>query len=137
MKEKRFEIRRSAPPIRRCAPCGGFTLVEILVSMAVLAVMVLGLVASATSIMKANKTSYSSTIATSLAQDKLEELRAKTPANVNSGGPLVDTVSGVTFTRTWTVTAGSPVVGVKRIDVVVVWTDYMTNSLTVSAVVPG
>lgn len=115
----------------------GFTLIEVLVSMAVLAIILLGLAASATSVMQANKTSYFNTIAANLAQDKLEELRAKTPADVTSGGPVIDTVSGATFTRTWTVAADSPVGGVKRIDVKVEWADYAPHSLNVSAVVPG
>jgi len=137
VKEKRFEIRRSALPIGRCAPRGGFTLVEVLVAMAVLAVILVGLTASATSVMRTNRTSYFNTIAANLAQDKLEELRAKTPADVIPGGPVVSTVSGAAFTRSWMVAADSPVIGVKRVDVTVQWTDYVPHSLTISAVVPG
>lgn len=113
----------------------GFTMIEVLVSMAIFAIAVLGLAVGATSIMRANQTSYFSTVATNLAQDKLEELKAKTPANITSGGPVPTTVSGVTFTRTWTVTPNSPIAGVNQIDVTVIWTDYTSHSLTISSAV--
>ena len=57
---------------------GGFTLIEILVAMSIFSVSFLALAAAASSVMRANQTSYASTIATNLAQDKLEELMATT-----------------------------------------------------------
>ena len=137
MKERWFRMRRPALPMGRSAPCGGFTLVEVLVAVAILAVILLGLAASATSVVRANRTSYFNTIAANLAQDKLEELRAKTPADVIPGGPVVDTVYGAAFTRSWTVAADSPMNGLKRVEITVAWTDYVPHSLIVSAVVPG
>ena len=114
---------------------GGFTLLEILVTMSIFSVSFLALAAAASSVMRANQTSYASTIATNLAQDKLEEFMATTSANIVSGGPVTDTVGGVTFTRIWTVSANSPVAGVTQIDVKVDWTDYIAHSLTVTSAV--
>ena len=88
--------------------------------------------------MRANHTSYLGTIATNLAQDKLEELKAK-PAGLSSCASNCDnpvpTYHGVVFTRTWTLTPNSPVVGVQQIDITVNWTDYAAHSQTISAAV--
>lgn len=119
----------------KIAAARGFTLIEVLVAMCIFSIAVLGLAVGATSVMRANQTGLNTTIATNLAQDKLEELKAKTAANIASGGPVTTTSSGVTFSRSWTVTSNSPVTGVKRIDVTVTWTDYTSHTLTVSSAV--
>jgi type IV pilus modification protein PilV len=113
---------------------GGFTLIEVLVAMGIFTVAVLGVAISATSVIKANQGSYSTTIAINLAQDKLEELKAL-PASLASGGPVTDTINGETFSRSWTVTANSPISGMQRIDVTVTWTDYGSRSITLSSAV--
>jgi type IV pilus modification protein PilV len=112
----------------------GFTIIEVLVAMGIFTVAILGVAISATSVIKANQVSYSTTIATNLAQDKLEDLKAN-PASVASGSESSIPVSGETFSRTWTVTANSPVTGVTKIDVTVTWTDYTTHTVTLSSVV--
>jgi type IV pilus modification protein PilV len=113
---------------------GGFTLIEVLVAMGIFTVAVLGVAISATSVIKANQSSYSATIAINLAQDKLEELKAL-PASLASGGPVTDTINGETFSRSWSVTANSPISGMQRIDVTVTWTDYGSRSITLSSAV--
>jgi type IV pilus modification protein PilV len=114
---------------------GGFTLIEILVAMAILGIAILAIAAGATSVIRANQTSYFNTIATNLAQDKLEELKAN-PATMASGGPVTEPpIDGVTFTRNWTVTADTPVGGLSQIDVTVTWTDYAARTLTISSAV--
>jgi len=106
--------------------------------MTIFAVAVLGLAIGAASIMRGNQAALYSTIATNLAQDKLEELKAKTSANINTtGSPENKSVSGVpvTFTRSWTVASNSPTTGVKQIDITVSWTDYTNHSVTLSSAV--
>lgn len=120
---------------RSRVPSSGFTLVEVLVAMGVFSLMLLGLAAGMTTAMRANQTSYLSAVATSLAQDKLEELQAKNPPDIAPGGPVTSTVAGVTFARSWTVAANSPAVGLRRIDVTVSWKDYTERSLTAAAVI--
>ena len=107
---------------------GGFTLIEILMALTIFSVSFLALAAGATTVMQSNKTSYMSTVATNLAQDKLEELMATSAASIAAGGPVTDTVDGVVFTRNWTVTTDSPVAGINQIDVTVSWKG---NTLTV------
>ncbi len=117
----------------------GFTLIEVLVAMSIFAIAVLGLAIGATTVMQANQTGLYTTVATNLAQDKLEELKAKTAALIdNTGSPENNiTVSGVPakFNRSWAVTPDSPAVGVKRIDVTVTWTDHTSHTMTVSSAV--
>ncbi len=111
----------------------GFTLIEVLISMTIFSVAILGLAIGASSVMRANQTSYFSTIAVSLAQDKLEELKAN-PATLASNSDT-DTIDNVVFTRNWTETPDSPVSGVSRIDVQVEWTDHLSHTVSISSAV--
>ena len=134
MSKEEFKVQRLRSHDVRSLPSGGFTVIEVLVSLAIFSVAILGLAVSATTIMRANQTSYSYTVATNLAQDKLEELKAN-PATLASGGPDYPTALGITFTRTWTVTAPTPTLNASQIDVQVNWTDYTSRSVTISSAV--
>jgi len=129
-----------------------FTLIEVLVAMSIFAIAVLGLAIGATSVMRANQTSYFSTIATNLGQDKLEQLKAMTvsalPTNCTSytvsgcfdycttqSCSSTAPTSGMRFNRSWQIITNSPVSGVNRIDVKVNWTDYLSHTLTISSAV--
>jgi len=114
----------------------GFTLIEVLVAISIFTVAILGVAMSTQSVIRANQENYLTTIATNLAQDKMEELKAN-PASLASGGPITDVFSGVTFTRTWTVTPDLPVDAVTQIDVTVIWTAYGNRTITVSSAVQG
>ncbi len=114
----------------------GFTLIEVLAAMAVFAIASLGLAVGVASVIRSNQRSYLASVATNLAQDKLEELKAKSPANVtpcteNCDNPKPKT-NGVEFTRTWQVVNNSPVAGVKQIDVTVQWSDHTSHNVKVS-----
>jgi prepilin-type N-terminal cleavage/methylation domain-containing protein len=117
-------------------PAKGFTLIEILVAMSIFSIAVLGFAMGTIAIVQGNQKSYNVAIANALAQDKLEELKAR-PASFASGGPVTDTISGQTFSRSWTVTANSPISGMHKIDVTVTWTDYKSNSITLSSAING
>lgn len=110
--------------------------------MFIFSIAILGLAVGATSIMRANQTSYFSTIATNLAQDKLEEFKAKTasalpncPTYTASNCSDSPQYSGLSFSRSWRILSNTPVTGVSQIDVKVDWTDYIAHSLTVSSAV--
>ncbi len=123
----------------RLLPCGGFTIIEVMVSMAIFTVSILGLAASVTAIMRANQTSYFQTIATNLAQDQLERLKSMTalpncPTYSTTVGCIDNPTSlGVNFTRDWQIPSPSPVAGVIWFDVRVTWTDYISHTVTVSS----
>ena len=123
----------------------GFTLIEIMVAVTIFSFAVLGLAVGTVSVIQTNQNSHLQASAINLAQAKLEELRAMTSAAFSglscpsftaigcSDSPVT---SGTTFTRSWQITANSPVTGVNKIDVQITWRDYTNRSVTFSASVP-
>lgn len=95
----------------------GFTLVEIMVAMAILMIALLSLVSVTVMVIKGNSFSKTMTTAMTLARDSLEQLK-NTGYNSLAGG--TDTVGSI-YTRTWTVTRDSPAVDMTTIEVVVQW----------------
>ena len=103
------------------SPCGmlgqkGFTLVEILIAIFILAVGILGVIGVTTTVINGNSFSKRVTTATILAQEKMEELKGEDYASIASDGP--DTVQSI-YTRTCTVVTDTPAVGTKTIEVTV------------------
>jgi prepilin-type N-terminal cleavage/methylation domain-containing protein len=122
---------------RRLKSNAGFTMIEVLAAMGIFSVAVLGLAVGAITITKANKTSQFHTIATNMAQDKAEQLKATSVGFVTTCDNACETAptyQGVTFTRTWLVT--TPFAGVNKVDVTVTWTDYALRTVTVSSAMP-
>lgn len=120
----------------------GFSLLEVLVAITILAVGLLALALMQTTAIKANALASRSTIATRLAQDRLEQFKntafaaivsspaagydngTMTPRYANLPGAAGDTpppVQGTTFSRIWFVNDLSPTL--KRITVWVCWQD--------------
>ena len=101
----------------------GFTLIEVLVAIAIISIGVLALGANTTSIMRSNRFSANTTIAVNLAQEKLEEAKAQVTI---TNGNFTDTPpgpSGSIFTRTLAI-SDSPEVDLKQVDVTVTWMEY-------------
>jgi type IV pilus assembly protein PilV len=101
----------------------GFTLIEVLVAIAIISVGVLALGANTTSISRSNRLSANTTIAVNLAQEKLEEAKAQTSF---ANGTFTDTPpgpAGSTFTRALVI-SDSPEAGLKQVDVTVTWMEY-------------
>jgi len=96
----------------------GFTLIECLVSIAVLSIAIASLSSVTVAVIKENAFSRAKTTANALATDKIEALKNISYSNVASGGP--ETVQTV-YTRQWTVTTDSPAVRTKTIVVTVSW----------------
>jgi prepilin-type N-terminal cleavage/methylation domain-containing protein len=142
--KKLFQSQSPTSGLSPCTLAAGFTLMEVLVAISIFSISLLGLAIGATSIMRANQTSYFNTLATNWAQDKLEELKAMSVASLPSCLPTypggsncsdTKTSSGLIFTRNWQIALNTPVNGVNQIDIKVDWTDYKSNSLTVSSAV--
>ena len=117
----------------------GFTVIEALMAMVIFGVAILGLAIGATTVVRSNQTSLYITIATNLAQDRLEELKSRTSGTITASSET-QTVSGVTFTRSWTVDAGGVnncpnVSGLSCIAVTVNWRDYAQRSVVISSAV--
>jgi prepilin-type N-terminal cleavage/methylation domain-containing protein len=88
---------------------GGFTMIEVMVSLLVTAVAVMGILGVYLTEVRASSYSRHTSEAVMLAQDKLEQLRTQpaatasgTEANISERG-----VVGGIFTRRWTVTPGA------------------------------
>ena len=125
----------------------GFTLIEILVSLTIFSVAVLGLAIGTVTLTRTNADSQLRATAINVAQARLEELKAMNPATLTALVATCTSVSstgcndnfsasGLTYSRRWWFAANSPVVGVNRIDVKVDWTDHGSRTLTFTAAVP-
>lgn len=125
----------------------GFTLIEILVSLTIFSVAVLGLAIGTVTLTRTNADSQLRASAINVAQARLEELKAMNPATLTALVATCTSVSstgcndnfsasGLTYVRRWWFAANSPVVGVNRIDVKVDWTDHGSRTLTFTAAVP-
>ncbi len=127
---------------------GGFTLIEIIMSNALIAIGILGFSLNTVGIIQGNFISGNYTIATSLAQGKMEELLDSgtalptCPTATTAGcfdGPLnsqgTTDPPGAIYNRSWVITVDSPESGLSTIDVTVSWQDYLNRTVTLSTLV--
>ena len=128
----------------------GYTLHEILIAMALISIGILGLAINTSGVIRWNHRSGTLTVASNLAQDKIEELKARaTLADLNncpgSAVALEPAEMKITSTgapggiydRCWTVQDSVLGAGLKQVDVTVSWTDYDRRSVTLSTLVYG
>jgi prepilin-type N-terminal cleavage/methylation domain-containing protein len=108
----------------------GFTLIEVIIAIAVLAIALLALVGVTVSVINGNVFSRMMTTATTMAEDKMEELKNTSYANITPGGDS-PTGGNYTYTRAWLVNSNSPASGMKTITVTVTWS-WQGQSHTVS-----
>jgi prepilin-type N-terminal cleavage/methylation domain-containing protein len=140
MKQRREKKMPAPRRRRRLSSSAGFTLIEVLVAISIFAFGMLGLAAGAISITRANKTAQFHSMATSLAQEKLEQLKATSVAFVSTctgnSCETAPTYLGVTFLRNWTIDLNQPQSGLKQITVSVSWTDYTSHTIYVISAMP-
>lgn len=101
--------------MNKIADSSGFTLIEVMIAIAVLVVGLLSVAGVATTVITGNTLAQNITTATILAQDKMEELKDTSYPNLGSNS---DTHQSI-YTRTWTTTTDSPAAGMKTIQVTV------------------
>ena len=101
--------------MNKIANSSGFTLIEVMIAIFVLVVGLLGVAGVATTIINGNTFGKEITTATTLAQDKMEELKGTAYPSIVSGSDTQESI----YTRTWTATPGSPAAGMKTIEVAV------------------
>jgi prepilin-type N-terminal cleavage/methylation domain-containing protein len=109
----------------------GFTLIEVLISLVILAISLLALAGLMTTTTKNNSVGGRLTEAATLAQDKLEELRAVSwdniPLNQTNDTPV--TRPGIQYDRTWIARLNATNADIKEIEITVRWTDATSHSL--------
>jgi len=115
----------------------GFTLIEIMIALAVFSIAILAIVGLQTTVIKSNKGSRNITSATFLAEARMEQLRAGGYASLANGSdpsPLNSqggTTGGI-FTRTWTIANYGT--NMRRITVTVTWNDQVAQNRSISLV---
>jgi len=97
----------------------GFTLVEVLVAMAIFGILATGLTSLMITMVLANDQARCITEATTLGENKLEELRNMDRESIASGFDSVPPG----YHRSWTVSEDVPRPGVKEIRMNVTWLD--------------
>jgi prepilin-type N-terminal cleavage/methylation domain-containing protein len=99
----------------------GFTLIEVLIAVILLAVALIGLASVTTTVIKGNSFSQTLTTATTLAKDKLEDLKTIEYRFLpTTAGSDTKTMDNLNYARTWTV--GAETNNRKTVSVTVTWT---------------
>ncbi|MBI2988532.1 MAG: prepilin-type N-terminal cleavage/methylation domain-containing protein [Deltaproteobacteria bacterium] len=113
----------------------GFTLNEILISVALIGIGVLGFSVNTIGVIQGNYISSNFTIATNLAQEKMEEVKARTSFSNDTVTDSVTGASGITFTRTCIISDFSGT-DLKEVEVRVSWTAYLiSHQLTLKTLI--
>ena len=112
----------------------GFTLIEVVHTLALLGVGLLGLSSLTIGTIHGNSTAKRITSAAVLAQDKIEEMRrADYPAIVSGSDQTL--VTGVPYDRSWTVCSDCPLAGAKQVTVEVSWQDEAHESVEMQTII--
>ncbi|MGQ9509650.1 MAG: type IV pilus modification PilV family protein [Thermodesulfobacteriota bacterium] len=111
----------------------GFSLLELLVALVILSLSLVALAGLTTTSTKNNAYSYHITEAVTLAQDKLEELRAMPLSDIYGNSDNRTGSTGINYTRIWVVrdlikNDDNEVIS-KEIEMTIQWEDLNTHSL--------
>ena len=113
----------------------GFTLIEVLVAITLLSIGLLGVANLTIGIIKGNSYSKNVTTATIVAQQQIDQAQrlGYTNASGLAGGATVS-MGGKSFTRTTSVTDGSPGPNMKAVSVAVLWNPG-NNTVTLNTII--
>jgi len=98
----------------------GFTLLEVMISLVILAIGLLGLASLQVMAIKGNSFGQQMTVASTMAQNQLEQLRRSTLANGTFNDSVTDQ-NGITYARSWTITLDSPQAGANTVVITITW----------------
>jgi type IV pilus assembly protein PilV len=114
----------------------GFTLLEVLVTLVILSVGLLGTLGLTTGVIRGNFFSKNLTSATAVAQTQLEAAQREGYANVTTTKfpATVEVVSmgGVNFNRTTTISNDTPAANMKTVSVTVNWYEANNTQRTIT-----
>jgi len=116
MKAGLKDMYKTPSVLRKLNNAEGFTMIEVLIAMSILAVGLLAIATMQVSAIRVNTIARSITDRATIAQDKMEQLIAMgyTNTNLDLGGPYPEQTPPAGFTVTWTVADG-PVAGVTKL----------------------
>jgi len=139
--------------LNRLKENGGFTLVELLISVCIMAIAFAGLATMQVACINGNKIASNLTIGITLAQDKMEELNSLdyndpnlADVNITNNTNLLNTSnvdfiqtdidgqgnSGGMYTRIWNIADDTPMNNRKTVVVIVIWKNH---SVSVSSII--
>lgn len=112
----------------------GFSLIEVIIALFILAVALLALAGLMVSTTKNNSFGGHMTEASTFAQDKVEELKVSPWASVVSNVDTRIGSTGIQYNRTWTVTDNTN--GTQRwVNITVNWNDRTSHSISFLSVI--
>lgn len=113
-----------------------FTLIEVMIALVVLSIGLLALAGLQVSAIKGNNFSKRMTIAVSIADERIEQIKSTPYDNIQSESATNLIVSNMNFTRQVVVTSNNPLPNTKRIDLTVSWVDKAKSySIPVSTII--
>jgi len=112
--------------VRRFRGSRGFTLIEVVVAIVLLTFGVLASASLTAALMRSNRGVTNRTRATETLRLKVEDLQSQSYFQTASGNDAA-TIGGITFNRSWTVTANSPAANLKTVTLTVTWGDRQGN----------
>jgi prepilin-type N-terminal cleavage/methylation domain-containing protein len=119
----------------------GFTLIEVLIALVILSICLLGMAGLMAATTKNNSNGSHLTEAATLAQDKLEQLRATPFGMIPLNAAVTDSPvgsTGITYNRSWIAAPNIAPPG-NTLDVITVtvsWTDKIPYSISIVSAVP-
>ena len=105
----------------------GFTLLEVLIALAILSIGLLALAGLQVVVIKGNTGSKNLTSAVILAEAKIEELKRNGFRRLTNGSFQDSNKIGGIFTRSWVISAYLDSADMKQITVTLSWTDSLGN----------
>ncbi len=117
-------------------PNAGFTLVESMLTLAIMSMGLLALAGLQITALRGNALSRRMTTAVSLAEQRLEQLKNTSYTNIQAEAVTQVTASNLHFTRQVTVTTG-PLPNTKSVSVLVSWQDQATTHTLPIATIIG
>ena len=117
---------------------GGFTLLEVLLTILIFNIGMLGTLVLTTGVIRGNFFSRNITSATAIAQTTIENAQRAGHAVVSSyitdstKVPAYVSVGGVNFSQTASVVNGSPATGLKTVSVIVRWNEANSSPRTIT-----
>ena len=113
-----------------------FTLIEVMIALVVLSIGLIALAGLQVSAIKGNNFSKRITIAISIVDDRIEQLKNTPYADIQVEPATNLTVSNMNFSREVIVTINNPLPNTKRIDVTVRWIDGAKSySMPISTII--